>query len=172
MQAETLAALMGLGGAVVGAGLSTGAVIWQQRRTAHEAERVHLLGLAEAAANEVIRLSYELQDHCAKRGENPSNQDPNSSAHYGWLLETERLNRLLEQQALRFANPEVRYLLEWCHAEIRRDPEGVAQEVEWPSIARYATLCQDLRTVMGTVLRRQPFPRGIWVRYPHASPPS
>ncbi|MDQ1042126.1 RNA polymerase sigma factor [Streptomyces sp. V4I2] len=39
MQAETLAGLMGLAGAVVGAAVSTGAVIWQQRKTAQETER-------------------------------------------------------------------------------------------------------------------------------------
>ncbi|MFF8873199.1 hypothetical protein [Streptomyces massasporeus] len=52
MQAEMLAALFGLGGTLVGAAVSTGAVVWQQRRTAHEAERTYLLCQAESAASE------------------------------------------------------------------------------------------------------------------------
>ncbi|MFE4918992.1 hypothetical protein [Streptomyces sp. NPDC056661] len=166
MQAETLAGLMGLAGAVVGAAVSTGAVIWQQRKTAHEAERTHLLGLSEAAANEVIRLSYELQDHFAEIV-----TERNNSAHWNWASRVQELNRSLEQQALRFADPQVRHLVEWTHAEILRDPESLAEEQEWPT-ARYRTLCSDLRTVMGTVLRRQRFPRAIWSSYPGASPPS
>ncbi|MES4892807.1 hypothetical protein [Streptomyces sp. NPDC096012] len=68
MPAETLAGLMGLAGAVVGYVVSTRAAIRQRRKTVHEAERTHLLGLAEAAANEVIRLSCELQDHWVTTG--------------------------------------------------------------------------------------------------------
>ncbi|WP_433572076.1 hypothetical protein [Streptomyces sp. CA-251247] len=64
MEAETLAGLFGLGGAVVGAVVSSSAVVWQQRRNAREAERTHLLGIAEAAANEVIQISYALQFPC------------------------------------------------------------------------------------------------------------
>ena len=166
MEAETLAGLFGLGGAVVGAVVSSSALVWQQRRNAREAERTHLLGIAEAAANEVIRISYALQDEFAK-----GVPDRNTSAYYTWQDPIERLNRSLEQQALRFAEPEIRYFVEWVHAEILRDPEGLTQEEDWPT-ARYRTLCSDLRTVMGTVLRRQRFPRGIWRDYPHASPPS
>ncbi|MFE4991412.1 hypothetical protein ACFRH4_08680 [Streptomyces mirabilis] len=166
MQAETLAGLMGLAGAVVGAGVSTGAVIWQQRKAAHEAERTHLLGLAETAANEIIRLSYELQDHFAE----DVDVDLFQNAYAAWASHLEELNRSLEQQALRFADPEVRHFLEWVYAKIdhhgvrlRRDDEGLP-------IAPYQLLCADLRTVMGTVLRRQSFPPDLWINY--SVPPS
>ncbi|MFH9038486.1 hypothetical protein ACH4FA_03805 [Streptomyces sp. NPDC017966] len=166
MQAETLAGLMGLAGAVVGAAVSTAAVIWQQRKTAHEAERTHLLGLAEAAANEVIRLSYELQDHFGQVV-----VDPNNSGHWGWLSRMEELNRSLEQQALRFADPKVQYLLAWIQSEILRDPVRLSRDESGPQTAPYWTLCANLRTVMGTVLRRQPFPEDIWESYAEASLP-
>jgi hypothetical protein len=163
-----VAGLFGLGGALVGAAVSTGAVIWQQRKTAHEAERTHLLGLSEAAANEVIRLSYELQDHFPKVVDDPFN-----SEHWGWASRLEELNRSLEQQALRFADPKVRYLMAWIHAEILRDPIRLARdELEGYPSAPYLTMCADLRTVMGTVLRRQPFPEDIWQNYEDATPPS
>ncbi|CAM5647371.1 hypothetical protein SAFG77S_03319 [Streptomyces afghaniensis] len=102
MQAETLAGLIGLAGAVVGAGgVSTAALIWQQRKTAHEAERTHLLGLAEAAGNEVIRPSQELQDHFAEDVE----VDPCNSRYWAWASRLAELNRSLEQQALRPSQP-------------------------------------------------------------------
>ncbi|MFF9210467.1 MULTISPECIES: hypothetical protein [unclassified Streptomyces] len=167
MQAETLAGLMGLAGAVVGAAVSTGAVIWQQRKIAHEAERTHLLGLAEAAANEVIRLSYELQDHFPKMVDDPFN-----SGHWAWVSHLEMLNRSLEQQSLRFADPKVRYLLAWIQAEIVRDPIRLGRdEVDGYPSAPYLTICADMRTVMGAVLRRQPFPEDIWTSYEDTSPP-
>ncbi|MEU5030186.1 hypothetical protein [Streptomyces milbemycinicus] len=159
MQAETLAGLMGLGGALVGAAVSTGAVVWQQRKTAHEAERVHLLGLAEAAANEVIWLSYELQDRFAE-----GVPDRNSSAYYTWEDPIQRLNRSLEEQMIRFHDMQVRDFLSRCHAEILVRAESVADPGGWPP--RYITICGDIRRVMGTVLRRQPFPRRIWRNYP------
>lgn len=118
MGPEMVAGLFVLGGALVGAVVSTGAVIWQQRKTAHEAERTHLLGLSEAAANEVIRLSYELQDHFAE----DVDVDPFNSRYWAWASRLAELNRSLEQQALRFADPEVRCFLERIHAEIDRNP--------------------------------------------------
>jgi hypothetical protein len=39
---EMLAALFGLGGTLVGAAVSTGAVVWQQSRATHDAERAYL----------------------------------------------------------------------------------------------------------------------------------
>ncbi|GAA5078704.1 hypothetical protein [Streptomyces similanensis] len=168
MGPEMVAGLFGLGGALVGAVVSTGAVIWQQRKTAHEAERTHLLGLSETAANEVIRLSYELQDHFAEDVE----VDPFGSEHWTWVARLEELNRSLEEQALRFADPKVRYLLAWINAEILRDPVRLSRDENgWPT-APYRTICADLRTVMGTVLRRQPFPRSIWRNYSDSTPPS
>lgn len=162
MQAETLAGLMGLAGAVVGAGVSTSAVIWQQRKTTHEAERVHLAGLSEAAANEVIRLTYALEDHFA-------------NDYYGpeWWHDLRQLLRDLDSQSLRFPDPKVRRLVQWGHAEILRDPEAMAEEgpEEWPT-ARYRDICTHFRTVMGTVIRREPFPDGIWAQFPGAWPPS
>ncbi|QHA04603.1 hypothetical protein GQF42_16050 [Streptomyces broussonetiae] len=166
MQAELLAGLFGLGGTLVGAAVSTGAVVWQQRKTAHEAERAHLLGLAEAAANEVIRLSYELQDHFAGDVE----VDPFSSEYWTWTGRLGELNRLLEQQALRFADPEVRHFLERIHTKIDHDPVRLREGEEGIPVPLYQFLCADLRTVMGTVLRRQPFPLDLWTNYPDASP--
>ncbi|WAU78521.1 hypothetical protein O1Q96_01455 (plasmid) [Streptomyces sp. Qhu-G9] len=162
MQAETLAALMGLGGAIVGAGLSTGAVIWQQRKTAHEAERMHLSGLAEAAANECIKISYALHKHFAE-----GVPDRNSSAYFGWGSAGEELCRALEEQALRFHDKAVRDFLERCHAEMYVRPDFVAAPEPWPP--RYVIICTDIRTVMGTVLRRQPFPKEVWEHYPAPS---
>ncbi|MFJ4517464.1 hypothetical protein [Streptomyces sp. NPDC088816] len=162
MEAEMLAGLFGLGGTLIGAAVSTGAVVWQQRRTAHEAERVHLLGLAEAAANEIIRLSYELQDHF-KEGV----PDRNSSAYYHWHEPIERLNRTLEEQALRFHDPKVRDFLSRVHAEIHVGAESIAGSDAWPP--RSITISNDLRAVMGTVLRRQPFPTWVWRDFPDPS---
>ncbi|REK88255.1 hypothetical protein DY245_22405 [Streptomyces inhibens] len=159
MEAETLAGLFGLGGALVGAAVSTGAVVWQQRKTAHEAERAHLLGLAEAAANECIRLSYAIQEHFA-RGVG----DTRSPHGREWHKELQRMNRALEEQALRFSDKEIRNLLSRCHAEILIRADWVGDPDGFPP--RYITLCNDIRTVMGTVLRRQPFPGAIWQNYP------
>ncbi|MET7761722.1 hypothetical protein ABZS71_06660 [Streptomyces sp. NPDC005393] len=162
MQAETLAGLMGLAGAVVGAAVSTGAVIWQQKKIAHEAERTHLLGLSESAANEIVRLSFALEDHFAREYYGPE-----------WWVDLRQVLRELESQALRFPDPKVRRLVQWGHAEILRDPERVAEEgpEEWPT-ARYRDTCTHFRTVMGTVIRREPFPDGIWAQFPGAWPPS
>ncbi|MER7496358.1 hypothetical protein ABT033_27635 [Streptomyces pharetrae] len=112
MQAETLAGLMGLAGAVVGAGVSTGAVIWRQRKTAHEAEP-YLLSLSEAAANEVIRLSYRIQAHF-KKGVG----DERSPTGQEWHAELQRMNQALEEQSLRFHDKQVRRLLDRCYAEM------------------------------------------------------
>ncbi|WP_371672248.1 hypothetical protein OG985_34240 [Streptomyces sp. NBC_00289] len=166
MQAETLAAFMGLTGAVVGAGVSTGAVIWQQRKTAQEAERTHLLGLAEAAANEVIRLTYAVEDHFEDGV--PVTNMPDT--HRQWFADLRMILRDLESQALRFPDPKVQQVVRWRHAEILRDPEGVAEEEDWPT-ARYRDICIHFPTVMGTVIRREPFPDGIWGQFPGAWPP-
>ncbi|MGW7261522.1 hypothetical protein [Streptomyces sp. NPDC054834] len=162
MQAETLVGLMGLAGAVVGAGLSTGVVVWQQKKTAHEAERTYLLGLSEAAANEIIKLSYIMEDHFAKEYDGPQ-----------WWVDLRQILRELESRSLRLPDPNVRRLVQWAHAEILRDPERVAEEgpEEWPT-ARYKDICAHLRTVMGTVIRRESFPDGIWAAFPGAWPPS
>ncbi|MFF3411383.1 hypothetical protein ACFYW8_35370 [Streptomyces sp. NPDC002742] len=155
MQAETLAGLFGLGGAVVGAAVSTGAVIWQQRKTSRDAERTHLLGLSEAAANGVIQITYSIEDHFA--GGVPCSGTQEGSQWRGELM---MLLRDLEAEALRFPDLKTRRLVQWSHAEMLRDPEGVAAE-DWPT-ARYRVICTQLRTVMGTVIRREPFPDGIW----------
>ncbi|MFE7762954.1 hypothetical protein [Streptomyces sp. NPDC057438] len=168
MQAETLAGLMGLAGAVVGAGVSTGAVIWQQRKTAHETERAHLLGLSEAAANEVIQLTYAIEDHFAEGVPDTIM----SRTREQWHADLRLILRDLSSQALRFPDEKVRRLVQWGHAEILRDPEGVAQEQGNLPTARYRDICIHFRTVMGTVIRRQPFPDGIWTQFPGAWPPS
>ncbi|MGV9698971.1 hypothetical protein ACWDTR_24835 [Streptomyces sp. NPDC003470] len=100
-------------------------MIWQQRKTAREAERTHLLGLSEAAGNEVIRLSYELQDHFAEDVE----VDPFNSGYWSWASRLAELNRSLEQQALRFADPQVRSFLERIHTEIDRNPVRLRQGI-------------------------------------------
>lgn len=162
MEAEILAGLFGLGGTLIGAAVSTGAVVWQQRRTAHEAERVHLLGLAEAAANEIIRLSYELQDHLAE-----GVPDRNSSAYYNWRSPIEQRTRALEEQTLRIHDRQVRDFLRRVYAEIHVRAESIAESDAWPP--RYITICHDVRTVMGAVLRRQPFPAAVWEDFPDPS---
>ncbi|MFD4523267.1 hypothetical protein ACFWP7_04895 [Streptomyces sp. NPDC058470] len=142
MQAETLAGLMGLAGAVVGAGVSTAAVIWQQRKTAREVERTHLLGLSEAAANGVIQIAYRIEDHFA--GGVPHRESPEDRQ---WHSDLKMLLRDLDSEALRFPDERVRRLVQWGHAEILRDPEGVAQEdANWPT-ARYRDICFHFRTV-------------------------
>lgn len=165
MQAETLAALFGLGGTLVGAAVSTGAVVWQQRKTAREAERIHLLGLSEAAANECVRLSYAIQELFEK-----GVGDERSPDGRQWHEDLQRMNQSLEEQALRFSDPQVRELLTDCHADILVRVEWVGDPNGWPP--RYITLCGDIRKVMGTVLRRQPFPREVWRNHPDASHPS
>ncbi|ROP53290.1 hypothetical protein [Streptomyces sp. PanSC9] len=167
MQAETLAGLMGLAGAVVGAGVSTGAVVWQQRKTAHEAERTYLLGLSEAAANEVIQLTYAIEDHF--RQGVPTTSFPETRQQ--WLADLRMILRELETQTLRFPDKKVQRVVLWGHAEIFRDPDGVAEEAEWVA-PRYGNICHHFRTVMGTVIRREPFPDGVWAAFPGAWPPS
>ncbi|MEU2554129.1 hypothetical protein ABZ589_20985 [Streptomyces sp. NPDC013313] len=166
MQAETLAGLMGLAGAVVGAAVSTGAVVWQQRKTAHEAERTYLLGLSETAANEVIRLTYAIEDHFAEGV--PTTRMPETRQQ--WIVDLRMILRDLESQALRFPDPKVQRVVLWGHAEIIRDPDGVAEEEEWVA-PRYGDICHHFRAVMGTVIRREPFPNGIWAAFPGAWPP-
>lgn len=166
MQTEILVGLIGLGGALIGAAVSTGAVIWQQRKIARETERTHLLGLSEAAANEVIRLTYVVEDHFAK-----GVGDKRSPGGRQWHDELQIILRDLASEALRFPDRKVRHLVQWGHAEIIRDPEGVAQEeASWPT-ARYRGICIHFRTAMGTVIRREPFPDGIWAQFPGAWPP-
>ncbi|MFF4467976.1 hypothetical protein ACFYZ3_00305 [Streptomyces sp. NPDC001599] len=162
MGPEMVAGLFGLGGALVGAAVSTGAVIWQQRKTAHEAERTHLLGLAEAAANECIKISYALHKHFAE-----AVPERNNSAYFQWVSTGEELCRAVEEQALRFHDKAVRDFLERCHAEMYVRPEFVADPEPWPP--RYVIISSDIRTVMGTVLRRQTFPKYVWEHYPDPS---
>ncbi|MFE7183152.1 hypothetical protein [Streptomyces erythrochromogenes] len=151
MEAETLAGLFGLGGALVGAAVSTGAVIWQQRKTAHEAERSHLLGLSEAAANEVIRLTYVVEDHFAKDAGDKRSPDGRQ-----WHCELQIILRDPASEVLRFPDRKVRHLVQWGHAEIIRDPEGVAhEEASWPT-ARYRDIYIHFRTAMGTVSAENP----------------
>ncbi|MEU0525986.1 hypothetical protein [Streptomyces niveus] len=162
MGPETVAALFGLGGTIAGAAASTGAVIWQQRKAALEAERAHLLGLAEVAGNEMIRLSYEIETHLAE-----GVPDRNSSAYFTWISQGEELCRAVEEQALRFHDKQVRDLLARCHAEMYIRPEFVADPDGWPP--RFRTISDDFRNVMGTVLRRQPLPCEVWEHYPNPS---
>ncbi|MDX3233223.1 hypothetical protein [Streptomyces sp. ME19-01-6] len=158
MQPETLAGMFGLGGALVGAAVSTGAVVWQQRKIARESERVHLLGLAEAAANEVIRLSYELEDHFDKRVADHQTLDRRE-----WRDELQRLNRALEEQALRFPDMEVQRFLASVHHDLLSPEKLFMHADERRTVSRYQLICSDMKLVMGTVLRRQPFPsRSIW----------
>jgi hypothetical protein len=157
---------MGLAGAIVGAAVSTGAVIWQQRKTAYQVEQAHLLGLSEAAANGVIQITYRIEDHFA--GGVPHRETPEGSE---WRTDLKTLLRDLENEALRFPDLKTRWFVQWCHAEILRDPEGVAEEEDWPT-ARYRDVALHLRTAMGAVIRREPFPDGIWSQFPGAWPPS
>ncbi|MFE0451613.1 hypothetical protein ACFW2D_10030 [Streptomyces sp. NPDC058914] len=145
MQVETLAGLMGLAGAVVGAALSTGAVIWQQRKAAHEAERTHLLGLAEAAANEIIRLSFEMEDLFEQR-------DP---AEEGWRTELRQKCRGIEEQSLRFGDKDIRTYMSQINAEL-----FVVSTMNGriPDPGQYITMSVDIRQAMGSVLRREPLP--------------
>ncbi|MER6010118.1 hypothetical protein [Streptomyces bluensis] len=158
MSVEILAALFGLGGTLVGAAVSTGAVIWQQRRAAHEAERTYLLGLAEAAANEVIRLSYEVQEHF---GDGPPGRPTPEGRE--WDKELQRMNRELQKQSLRFADPDVRLFLERCYKELLI--HGASLSVRgFPAMD--VILFHDIRMVMGMVLRREPFPQAAMERHP------
>ncbi|MEV1096471.1 hypothetical protein AB0I87_13500 [Streptomyces sp. NPDC049952] len=159
MEPEMVAAAFGLGGTLVGAVASTSAVIWQQRKISREAERTHLAGLSEAAANECVRLSYKIQDHFAE-----AVLDRESSAYWSWKSEVEGMCRSVDEQALRFHDKQVRDLLARCHAEILVRPEFIADPDAWP--LRYQIICEDIRAVMGAVLRRQPFPEDIWEHYP------
>ncbi|WP_437106624.1 hypothetical protein [Streptomyces sp. enrichment culture] len=138
-------------------------MIWQQRKTAHEAERTYLLSLAESAANEVIRLSYELQDHF---GRVP--HDPNSDAFTTWRARLGELTNALEEQALRFHDDQVREFLARCHMEMRIQPVWL-DDPDWWRLPRYFTICKNTRAVMGSVLRRQPFP--VEIMESHPGPP-
>ncbi|GHG97451.1 hypothetical protein [Streptomyces lanatus] len=162
MGSEIWAGLFGLAGTLIGAAVSTGAVVWQQRRTARDAERTYLLGLAEAAANECIRLSYAIHAHY-KKGVG----DERSPDGREWHAELQRMNQALEEQALRFHDKQIRDLLARMHAEILIRAEWVGDPEGWPP--RYIQICGDIRLVMGTVLRRQPFPTGVWENYPDPS---
>ncbi|WP_406357442.1 hypothetical protein OHB56_33570 [Streptomyces sp. NBC_01635] len=145
MQAETLAGLMGLAGAVVGAGVSTGAVIWQQRKATHAAERAYRLGLAESAANEIIRLSFEVEDLLEVR-------DPTEE---GWSAELQQKCRGVEEQSLRFSDEDVRTFMAPVNAElfVLYNRRGV------PSPSDASPLLIDIRHAMGFVLRREPLPQ-------------
>ncbi|MEU1314998.1 hypothetical protein [Streptomyces tibetensis] len=82
---------------------------------------MHLSGLAQAAANECIKISYALHKHFAE-----GVPDRNSSAYFGWGSAGEELCRALEEQALRIHDKAVRDFLERCHAEMYVRPEFVA----------------------------------------------
>jgi hypothetical protein len=154
VEAETLAALFGLGGTLVGAAVSTGAVIWQQRKAAHEAERTHLLGLAEAAANEIIRLSFEMEDLFEQR--NPAEED--------WRAELRQKCRGVEEQSLRFADKAIRTFMGRVNAELFTVSNGNGH-ISDPG--RYIVMCVDIRNAMGSVLRREPLPE--WCRQSRAA---
>jgi hypothetical protein len=158
VEAETLAAIFGLGGTLVGAAVSTGAVIWQLRRAVREAERTYLLGLAEAAANEVIRLSYEIQDHFG--GTPPGRSMPGGGE---WDEELQRINREVQMQSLRFADPAVRLFLERCYKELLIHGSSLTVR-GFPRM--HVVLFADMRAAMGTVLRREPFPQVILENHP------
>ncbi|MFS7874604.1 hypothetical protein ACEYXF_14920 [Streptomyces asiaticus] len=163
MEAETLAAIFGVGGTLVGAAVSTGAVIWQQRRAVREAERTYLLGLAEAAANEVIRLSYEIQDHFG--GTPPGRSMPGGKEDEN----LQRLNREVEKQSLKFGDPAVRLFLERCYKELLIHGASLAVR-GWPPM--HVVLFADMRAGMGTVLRREPFPQVILENHPDPQYPT
>ncbi|WNE95550.1 hypothetical protein PS467_09460 [Streptomyces luomodiensis] len=164
MQAETLAGLFGLGGALVGAAVSTGAVVWQQRKITREAERAHLLGLAESAANECIRMSYELVDHF--HPETRVHPRASEEDRRQWREELKRKFRVLEEQSLRFYDDQVRrFLVRVNYALMWEIPYHDREH----SHAVCEQICRDICEVMGTVLRRQPFPREVWGRYPERS---
>ncbi|MBL1104929.1 hypothetical protein JK361_10035 [Streptomyces sp. 5-8] len=145
MQTETLVGLIGLAGTAVGATLSTGVVVWQQRKAAHDAERVHLLTLAEAAANEVIRLSYEMEDLFEQR-------DP---AEEGWRAELRQKCRGIDEQSLRIADKDVRTFMGRIHAELFVVSTMTGR---FSDPGHYSALCVDIRQAMGFVLRREPLP--------------
>ncbi|MFG2438995.1 hypothetical protein [Streptomyces sp. NPDC048508] len=109
-----------------------------------------------------IQLNYMLEDHFAEEVE----VNPFTSEYWGWASRLAELNRLLEQQALRFADPEVRQFLEKVHGQIDHDPVRLREAEQGLPIPRYRFLCDDVRTVMGTVLRRQMFPTGLWINIP------
>lgn len=137
---------MGLAGALVGAAVSTGAVVWQQRRTAHEAERAYLLGLGEAAANEVIRLSYEIED-LFDNGAILTEGDGRERLRQKY--------QAVEAQSLRFADAEVQAFMAHCNSELFVVANGTGAVEQ---AGHYIRMCVAIRHVMGSVLRRQPIP--------------
>jgi hypothetical protein len=145
MEAETLAGLMGLAGALVGAALSSGAVIWQQQKATHTAERTYRLGLSEGAATEIIRLSFELEDIL-------ESGDPTEES---WKDDLRQKCRAVEEQSLRFTDENVRAFMGPANAElfvlsVRRD---------LPNYWDASHLLIDIRHAMGFVLRREPLPK-------------
>ncbi|MBT2873435.1 hypothetical protein ACPCC3_33405 [Streptomyces cellulosae] len=83
--------------------------------------------------------------------------DRNSSAYFGWGSAGEELCRALEEQALRFHDKAVHDFLQRVHAERYVRPEFVAGPETWPP--SYVIITLDIQTGVGTVLRRQPFPK-------------
>lgn len=131
---------------------------------------MHLAGLSEVATNKVIviRLTYAIEDHCADGVPDTSMVRTREE----WLENCHLILRDLDTEALRFPDPKVRHLVQWGHAETLRDPDGVAEEQPpWPT-ARYRDYASTSRTAMESVLRREPFPDGIWSQFPGARPPS
>jgi hypothetical protein len=79
-----------------------------------------LLSLAESAANECIRLSYEIHAHY-KKGVG----DERSPDGREWYAELQRLNQALEEQALRFHDKQIRDLLDGCTLRSWSAPSGL-----------------------------------------------
>ena len=163
MQAETLAGLMGLAGAVVGAGVSTGAVIWQQQKTAQDSERSYRLGLGESAANEIIRMSFEVEDLLELNGPPGEN----------WHADLRQRCRGIEKESLKFTDGPVRGFMTRANAELF----VLCARNDVPRMGEVSQLLIDIRHVMGFVLRRELLPdRYVRARLdrlrPHAEPPA
>ena len=160
MQTEVMAGLFGVGGALIGAAVSTGAVIWQQRKATHAAERSHLLGLSESAANECIRLSVAIQEFFEQQIDKaPSPEEELRS-------ELRQLRRAVDEQSVRFADKDVRNFISRCQSKL-----FIASEDRWPieDPQQYIRMCVEIREAMGAVLRRQPFPK--WIERRHSPLP-
>ncbi|WP_073947638.1 hypothetical protein [Streptomyces kebangsaanensis] len=110
MQAETLAGLMGLAGAVVGAG---GALLggWLQARTAR-GERIegYRRDAAQAALNELIQLRHELMVHDRERPMEP--EYGLSGAFQDFMHAGERRLMAMNASVLLIPDPRLRERLE------------------------------------------------------------
>ncbi|MFF0649371.1 hypothetical protein ACFYVV_37860 [Streptomyces tendae] len=144
MGPELVAGLFGLGGALVGAVVSTGALIWQQRKTAQDAERSYRLGLAEGAANEIVRMSFEVEDLLEVR-------DPTEE---GWRAELRQKCRGIEEQSLKFTDKGIQTFMAPANAELF----VLSVQSDAPRYQDASQLLIDIRHTMGFVLRREPLP--------------